>query len=400
MANRETIDAALASPATASAAPPVPGEEASGVLTTRPLAQPGPTSLYFVNAWVDVALIGGISIVTYVLLRLLTKNERSAEVATLAAQLAWVCNWPHFSATNYRLYHSLDNIRQYPLTALAVPPLLLLLVIGSILSPQGVAPYLVKFFYLWSPYHFSGQTLGITLIYARRAGFQVGRWERLGLSGFIYGTFLVLTARSEVIPPGDSGRHVAYYGIEFPKLGVPAWLPGVFEVFMYLGAALFLALVLRWSRDNRRLLPLIILVPAAAQFFWFVYNDSWLPYLEFVPFFHCLQYLLIAWSMQLKEKMDQQHIDPSTRYVVSESLRWYVLNFCGGVILFFLLPRLLAFLLGINEIFATGVTIAAVQIHHFFVDGVIWKLKRKSVASPLMVNLSDMLDPRPAAQPA
>ena len=43
--------------------------------------------------------------------------------------------------------------------------------------------------------------------------------------------------------------------------------------------------------------------------------------------------------------------------------------------------------------FYIGVTIIAVQIHHFFVDGVIWKLKRKSVSSPLMVNLHDMLEP-------
>jgi hypothetical protein len=47
------------------------------------------------------------------------------------------------------------------------------------------------------------------------------------------------------------------------------------------------------------------------------------------------------------------------------------------------------------------VTIAVVQIHHFFVDGVIWKLKRKTVSSPLMVNLGDLVgSTRPAAVPA
>jgi len=370
----------------------------AAVAAVRPPASPSlprPTSLYFVNAWVDVGVIGGISIVTYILLRLLTKNERASEAITLAYQLSWVCNWPHFSATNYRLYHSWDNIKQYPLTALAVPPLLVLLVIGSILSPTGVAPYLVKIFFLWSSYHFSGQTLGITLIYARRAGFKVGRWERLGLSSFIYGTFLVLTARSETRTGNDT-----YYGISYPSFGLPAWLPSIFEVIMYLGGALFLVLALRWCRQNRRLLPPIILVPAAAQFFWFVYNDGWKNFLEFVPFFHCMQYMLIAWSMQLKEKMDQRHLAPSTRYVLGESVRWYLLNCLGGAVLFFFLPHALAFLIGLNADFATGVTIAAVQIHHFFVDGVIWKLKRKSVASPLMVNLGDMLSPRPAVQPA
>jgi hypothetical protein len=303
-----------------------------------------------------------------------------------------VCNWPHFAATNYRLYHSPDNIKQYPLTALAVPPLLVLLLVAAIRSPEGVAPVLVKVYFVWSMYHFSGQTLGITLIYARRAGFPVGRWERLGLSSFIYGTFLVSAARAEAV---GVGLH-DYYGIQSAPLGVPAWLPDVFVGLMYLGGAVFLARALRWSRETRRVLPPILVVPAAAQYIWFVANDNWLPFLEFVPFFHCLQYLLIAWSMQLKEKMDQRQMAPSTRYVVTESLRWYGLNVVGGAVLFFVLPRLLARLVGLDENFATGVTIAVVQIHHFFVDGVIWKLKRKTVASPLMVNLGDMLSPRPA----
>ncbi|MEZ4749073.1 MAG: hypothetical protein R3B54_00185 [Bdellovibrionota bacterium] len=41
--------------------------------------------------------------------------------------------------------------------------------------------------------------------------------------------------------------------------------------------------------------------------------------------------------------------------------------------------------------FATGVAIAGVQIHHFFVDGVIWKLRNPAVAAPLMGSFSDLL---------
>ena len=42
--------------------------------------------------------------------------------------------------------------------------------------------------------------------------------------------------------------------------------------------------------------------------------------------------------------------------------------------------------------------LSAVQIHHFLVDGVIWKLKSPKVSSPLLVNIDDML--RPAPKPA
>src|SRR5271163_4804495 len=85
-----------------------------------PAAPARPSSLYFVSWFVDGMVIGGLSILTYALLRLLHDGTRTATVTTLAMALAWVCNWPHFSATNFRLYHARANVLQYPMTALVI----------------------------------------------------------------------------------------------------------------------------------------------------------------------------------------------------------------------------------------------------------------------------------------
>jgi hypothetical protein len=345
--------------------------------------------LYFINAWADYALIGGLSIVTFLLLRHFYSQERTPEIILWGTWLMWAVNWPHFAATSYRLYHSQDNIRQYPLTALVIPWLILAAVAGSFLSPLLIAPYFVKLFTIWSPYHFSGQSLGITLIYARRAGFQVGRWQRLALSTFIFGTFITQTVRFEVFPQGSD-----FYGIKYPGLGLPEWTADAAETLMWVGGAFFLGFVVHWCWRNKRLLPPIVLLPAVTQFVWFVHSDRerCMSFREFVPFFHSLQYMLIAWSMQLKEKMDLNKIAPSPRYVAMESVRWWGLNFIFGVCLFFVLPHVIAETSwGVSLAFATGVVVTAIQIHHFFVDGVIWKLKRKTVASPLMVNIAELL---------
>jgi hypothetical protein len=111
--------------------------------------------------------------------------------------------------------------------------------------------------------------------------------------------------------------------------------------------------------------------------------------------------LLFAWAMQRQENRDHELIHPSKTYVAWESLRWGLVNFAGGAMLFFILPSLVARVFDLERNFAMGVTIAIVQIHHFFVDGVIWKLKRKTVSSPLMVNLGDLLGKAsPAVAPA
>jgi hypothetical protein len=380
--------AAAAEPAQTPA--PAPAPAAPPVAPSRRARQ----ALYFVNAPVDFALAGGVSITTFLLLRMFHSGQRGEAIYTTAAALSWVVNWPHFSATSYRLYHDRAHVRQYPVTALLIPWLVLAAVVGSVFSPTLVAPYFIKLYLTWSPYHFSGQTLGVTLIYARRAGFSVGRWERLALSTFIFGSFATQNARFEVNPAGAE-----YYGITYPGLGLPEWTVTVLSTAMYVGGAVFLLLAARWCLRERRWLPPVVLLPAATQFVWFIPGNSWASFQEFVPFFHSLQYLLIAWSVQLKEKLDKDHLTPGVNYVVWESARWGILNIVGGAILFFMLPRLMAET-GVDLTFATGVVLTGVQIHHFFVDGVIWKLRRTTPASPLMVNLADMLSPAPAPTPA
>ncbi len=418
--------------------------------------------LYFINGPVDFALVGGLSIAIYFLIHILygTHDPRldpgvrtaTDPVVVAAQRLLWICNWPHFAATSYRLYHSRDNIKQYPLTALVIPWLVLAGVFASVLYPDTIAPMFILTFMLWSPYHFSGQTVGVSLIYARRAGFNVGKVERLALSTFVFGTYLFTAmfvhAKGNTLP--------SYWGIAVPALGLPVWLWVASETVMYFAGIVLLLCVVRWCIQNRRVLPLIVLLPSVAQYCWFVSARDWPTFNEFVPFFHSMQYLLIAWSMQLKEKLDlaqnqpqpvrtpfawavwagslavcawfaydllpmpesfsapmrglatalvfglyawasvslnRQKIRPSKQYVIFETLRWFEMNILFGAILFFIFPMALTKFFGVKPFLALGVTAAAVQIHHFFVDGVIWKLKRKTVSSPLMVNIDDLIHP-------
>src|SRR5438105_15410101 len=89
-----------------------------------------PRKLYFVNGGVDGAMIGGLGLVMFAAFKVFCGNRNIPIFPQVAAGLAWVVNWPHFSATNYRLYHSRQNIAQYPVTAFALP----LLIVGAMLA--------------------------------------------------------------------------------------------------------------------------------------------------------------------------------------------------------------------------------------------------------------------------
>ena len=219
---------------------------------------------------------------------------------------------------------------------------------------------------LWSPYHFAGQTLGLTLLYARRAGVTVGKLDRAAAAGFIFATYVWLVVTQESgLSPADP---------RFPRLALPEWMSWAALAAMHVFG---LAALLRFGlacRAAGRLLPPILLVPAVAQYVWFIAGSRLESFNLFVPFFHSLQYLLIAWAVQLKERGGS---------AARETAAWYLLNVAIGALLFWVLPRAVHALSGVSLNFTLLVLGAAAQIHHFFVDGVIWKLRNPRVLGRL-----------------
>jgi hypothetical protein len=351
----------------------------------------GSDTRYFVNAPFDFAFVGGISIASFLALKLFGPTGYSDSAASLAIVLMWIVNWPHFSATLYRLFRSKDNALQYPLVAALVPLIVYGGAVGAMFSPTLIAPYFVKLFMLWSPYHFSGQSVGISLIYARRHGVRLDGWPRRALSIFIFGTYVASTLASE------TGPGASYYGIGYPGLGVAPWMGRAALIVMYVAAAALLGFAARTSWKERRIFPPMVLLPALTQYVWFVAGANTPAFYILVPFFHSLQYLPIAWAMELGEAAGSRP-GLTRRRLGLHSLRWAAINLAGGMVIFWALPHMAA-AFGVKLTFATGVLVAAGQIHHFFVDGVIWKLRNPRVASPLVVNVRHFLAP-PEGVPA
>lgn len=344
----------------------------------------GARTIEFINTPVDFLLIGGLSILHYGICASSLKIQELFLPEMLAASgvIVWVINWPHFAATSYRLYHCRENIRQFPITALIIPMLLFGMIYASLKAPATVAPWFLKIFLLWSPYHFSSQTLGVTLLYARRAGLTLSSATLRFLSFFIFLTFLGPSMRAE-----SYDSFVSYYGVSLPSFGLPEWVWPTSKALIVLSGMTALVLLWRSCRAQRTSPPLLLLVPAIAQFCWFIPGSGVKGFSEFVPAYHSLQYLLIAWAMQLKTRLDTHKQTPSPKFVAKESLRWGLINVILGAVLFSTLPWLIHKISGTDLILVTGIVIAAVQIHHFFVDGVIWKLRNPHVLQPLMVNI-------------
>jgi hypothetical protein len=170
---------------------------------------------------------------------------------------------------------------------------------------------------------------------------------------------------------------------------LPRWFDAATQAVMATAALVFAGFAFAWCRRQRRALPPIVLLPAMAHFVWFVPGVGVKAFFVIIPLFHSLQYLLVAGVVQLKRRIDVAGRDRSWRRIGAEALRWGSRNIVGGVVLFVGIPLLFSWE-SLPFLSVAGIVAAAVNIHHFFVDGVIWKLRDASNTSALTMNVAEL----------
>ncbi|MGZ3694664.1 MAG: hypothetical protein ACXWQO_10815, partial [Bdellovibrionota bacterium] len=269
---------------------------------------------------------------------------------------------------------------EFWLTAYLVPFLITLGAAACFAWPKEFGPAWTKIYVLWSVYHYSGQNYGLTLAYAKRSGIDVSKSWRFCLAGFLYMCFVAQYADVEAM-----GGSIGVFAMSFPLLSIPHWVATVARVIAHLFGAATIYYAVLWSRKNGRGIPWIVGIPVLAQYSWTSLGAQTFSFQMLVPFFHGVQYLFVAWAMEIHRSAGDKRPALSWGFMLRNSVRWVVIVVAGGATLFNGLPWVLA-RSGYELSFAIGVIFVSVQIHHFFVDGVIWKLRGEKGNSPLFMN--------------
>src|SRR5690606_25215675 len=136
---------------------------------------------------------------------------------------------------------------------------------------------------------------------------------------------------------------------------------------------------IKWSRENKKVVPPIVFLPAITHGVWFIGGEQNLAYNALVPFFHSAQYLFIAWAMQLKDvtenaKANKLGVKTDKAFAFKKTFIWMSINCVIGALMFEAFPIIFPSA-GADPMISIGIVIVGIQVHHFFVDGVIWKLK-------------------------
>jgi len=293
--------------------------------------------------------------------------------------LALLFNYPHFMATVYRAYHSYDEFAKYRIFTVHVTLLLVFAgLIGHLWYP--LVPWIFTLYICWSPWHYTGQNYGLLMMFTRRAGVTPTEGERQALHLAFIASYLMLLFSFHTGPSPDP---------LIISLGLPAkfTLPvrAMLGLFFLVASAWALVSLARRS-SWKALLPSVTLT--TTQFFWFLLpavielaSGKEVPQTRYssgiLAVLHSAQYLWITSYYQEKEaRAAGQTTWSFPRYLLT--------LVAGGIALFIPGPWLASRVFHAD--FATSFLtfMALVNLHHFLLDGAIWKLRDSRIASFLL----------------
>jgi hypothetical protein len=341
-------------------------------------------------------LTGGATLVLFPLAWLLRKgvglDASEYAVGFLTFYGAYVINDPHFSVTYLLFYKDLrtrafsrdvpvaQRIR-YLVAGFAVPAALAIWAARALAlhSAQSLG-WMIQLMFLLVGWHYVKQGFGVLAVLSARRGVRVSSRERTVILFHCFAGWAYAWAS-----PATAVGEFEEKGVVYTALAHPRWLElatgGVLALSV---VALVGVLAARWRRE-RQLLPLAPLSGLLITVWsWTIYSsiDPLIRYL--IPALHSIQYLYFVWLMKSNEARASEG-PPSFGRPVGVRLGLLAVSALGlGWLLFRGAPSFLddAFVprahrgavpdaLGETPFFAAF--FVAVNIHHYFMDHVIWR---------------------------
>jgi tetratricopeptide (TPR) repeat protein len=293
--------------------------------------------------------------------------------------LALLSNYPHFMATVYRAYHTRDEFEKYRIYTVHVA---LLLTVAGVVTHLWYAllPWIFTLYICWSPWHYTGQNFGLLMMFARRAGVSPTEAERRALRLSFMASYVLLMLSFHTGPSGDA--LILSLGLA-AKFTLPA--RAALALF-FVGASVWALASLARRSNFRTILPVLTLT--LTQFLWFLLpavielvSGREIPQTRYssglLAVLHSTQYLWITSYYQKKEA----RAAGDTHWSFS---RYLVTLIAGGIALFIPGPWIVSRIFHADFAASFLTFTALVNIHHFILDGAIWKLRDSRIAALLL----------------
>jgi hypothetical protein len=362
-------------------------------------------SLWVDRPWVDLLIGCGGWSAPLLLLSYLLLDRDALRWASVFYALALVCNYPHYMATVHRAYARGDDRAQYRLFTHYLTAGLLIVAAATHVRLE-LLPWLFTVYVMWSPWHYTGQNFGLAMMFLRRAGANVSPVERRRLRVAFVASYVMLLA---AFNQGASQDPLVL------SLGLPRAVSLAIEIaagatFLVGGVWALYPLAGRVERRST-LLPAVTLY--VTQACWFVIPIA-LTWASAVPapqtrystgilaVMHSAQYLWITQHYARKDaarRAAAANADAATANAGGTAAwsgwAYWATLIVGGIALFLPGPWLASYIGRFDFTSSMLIVTAIVNIHHFMLDGVVWKLRDPRVAQALVDNRTNAAESAP-----
>jgi hypothetical protein len=374
-------------------------------LTIEPKSSPHFQQALF-DRTTDFWLMGGASCIVWLAMSAFASfrgqyvfGHHYQNVVGFSGLMVLFINYPHFMLS-YKIAYSrgLSFILKHWFQLLAVPAALVALIAISYVTfndptplpveinphrvaiGEGLLGMIISLMFITVGWHYVKQTFGCMMVYSSFDRYKLNVWQRRILLGTLYLIWFGALAGANVAPITRS----EFYGLPLYSFGLPVLVKIVLDVAIWIAIGVFAFTVPFYIwRKTARLPSLNFLIPLIALMIWwnplFYHRDF---YFLLVPLFHSLQYLPFAAKYE-KNRMREKN----PHWLLGQTTTILVLILTGFAAFEFF-PGLGSELNGSTGptriFFFMAAAHAFINIHHYFIDNVIWRFHHPEVQKYLL----------------
>ena len=306
--------------------------------------------------------------------------------ASMVALLV-VFNYAHFASSTVRLYTKHGAAASHRFLAYGFPVVALVVTFLAIGFPERIGQHFTALVLTWSPFHYAAQAYGLALMYSYRSGKMFSPIEKRWLFWICMLPFIraLLNIDDTSIAQMMGVAGVAWLLPE-SLLTEGSVLAGGLRWLVAGMTPLAYILPIAYACFGRARLPVVALVLVLVNALWLT-AYSLFDAVVWATVAHSVQYLFIVSYAHSKDTTDVSGRKRSERRPM---LHFYLISMLTGPVLFIALPMLihaagLAFGQPWEMSHVYLMVVAAINLHHFIVNGYIWRSKpvdRSATLSP------------------
>ena len=294
----------------------------------------------------------------------------------------WLLGYHHVVSTYTRIAFDKKSFREHRFLVIQLP---IIVLVGTVVSVLTLGFWVLPTIYLyWQWFHYTRQSYGIERIYRRKAGDSVFVHDRVAK----WALYLVPMAG---ILYRSAQKQETFLGMEMVYLPMNFYVVVTVTVLALAALAYWMMHLIMAAWQGRLAVAHTLYLVSHHLIFLTGYiliddiTTGWLV----LNVWHNAQYILIVWlynNNRFKNGVDDEHHFLSTISQTKNMLIYYGICIAISTSLYFVLRSATYNDAQGTVVPITLVTLMVINFHHYIVDGIIWKVRKKSLREKLGIN--------------